>query len=106
MDEYLDEEIEYVKQCFEMICRGWEKTVSLVILMTISLLMAHIDGARSYHSNCKSRPGTVFELAQSGTSETERARVIHRRSLAPSYHRTADHSCRRKGVWRCVDDRW
>ncbi len=28
MDEYLDEEIEYIKQSFEMICRTWEKTVS------------------------------------------------------------------------------
>lgn len=27
MDEYLDEEVEYVKHSFDMICRGWEKTV-------------------------------------------------------------------------------
>lgn len=27
MDEYLDEEIEYVKQCFEMVCRAWETNV-------------------------------------------------------------------------------
>ncbi|OCH87584.1 hypothetical protein OBBRIDRAFT_889675 [Obba rivulosa] len=28
MDEYLDEEVESVKQCFEMICRTWEKQLS------------------------------------------------------------------------------
>ncbi|KIP09764.1 hypothetical protein PHLGIDRAFT_126067 [Phlebiopsis gigantea 11061_1 CR5-6] len=28
MDEYLDEEIEYVKHTFDMVCRGWEKTLS------------------------------------------------------------------------------
>ncbi|EMD37219.1 hypothetical protein CERSUDRAFT_115114 [Gelatoporia subvermispora B] len=28
MDEYLDEEVEYVKQCFEMVCRAWEKQLS------------------------------------------------------------------------------
>ncbi len=27
MDEYLDEEVEYVKQSFEMTCRSWEKQV-------------------------------------------------------------------------------
>ncbi|KAJ3549085.1 hypothetical protein NM688_g5218 [Phlebia brevispora] len=27
MDEYLDEEVDYLKQCFEMICRGWDRTV-------------------------------------------------------------------------------
>lgn len=25
MDEYLDEEVEWVKQCFEMTSRGWDK---------------------------------------------------------------------------------
>ena len=29
MDEYLDEEVEYVKHCFEMTCRSWEKTVRI-----------------------------------------------------------------------------
>ncbi|RPD52774.1 hypothetical protein L226DRAFT_547378 [Lentinus tigrinus ALCF2SS1-7] len=28
MDEYLDEEVEYVKQSFEMTCRSWEKQLS------------------------------------------------------------------------------
>ncbi|KAI8974035.1 exocyst complex component Sec10-like protein [Trametes punicea] len=28
MDEYLDEEVEFVKQSFEMICRAWEKELS------------------------------------------------------------------------------
>ena len=28
MDEYLDEEVEYVKHSFEMTCRSWEKQVS------------------------------------------------------------------------------
>ncbi|KAI0824477.1 exocyst complex component Sec10-like protein [Trametes gibbosa] len=28
MDEYLDEEVEFVKQSFEMTCRAWEKTLS------------------------------------------------------------------------------
>ncbi|KAI0752975.1 exocyst complex component Sec10-domain-containing protein [Daedaleopsis nitida] len=28
MDEYLDEEVEFVKQCFEMTCRSWEKRLS------------------------------------------------------------------------------
>jgi len=28
MDEYLDEEVEFVKQCFEMTCRGWENQLS------------------------------------------------------------------------------
>ncbi|KAI0799982.1 exocyst complex component Sec10-like protein [Fomes fomentarius] len=28
MDEYLDEEVEFVKQSFEMTCRGWEKQLS------------------------------------------------------------------------------
>lgn len=32
MDEYLDEEVDYVKQCFEMICRSWEKTVCVLHL--------------------------------------------------------------------------
>ncbi|EKM56816.1 uncharacterized protein PHACADRAFT_118808 [Phanerochaete carnosa HHB-10118-sp] len=27
MDEYLDEEVEYVKLCFDRICRAWERTV-------------------------------------------------------------------------------
>ena len=27
MDEYLDEEVEYVKQAFEMTSRSWEKQV-------------------------------------------------------------------------------
>ena len=31
MDEYLDEEVEYVKQSFEMTCRSWEKQVRLVL---------------------------------------------------------------------------
>lgn len=30
MDEYLDEEVEFVKQSFEMTCRAWEKTVHLL----------------------------------------------------------------------------
>ena len=29
MDEYLDEEVEFVKQSFEMTCRSWEKQVGL-----------------------------------------------------------------------------
>lgn len=29
MDEYLDEEVEYVKHTFDMVCRGWEKTVRI-----------------------------------------------------------------------------
>lgn len=28
MDEYLDEEVEVLKQAFEMTCRTWEKQVS------------------------------------------------------------------------------
>jgi recyclin-1 len=28
MDEYLDEEVESVKQAFEITCRGWDKQVS------------------------------------------------------------------------------
>lgn len=28
MDEYLDEEVEYIKHSFEMTCRSWEKQVS------------------------------------------------------------------------------
>jgi recyclin-1 len=27
MDEYLDEEVEYVKHRFDTICRAWDKTV-------------------------------------------------------------------------------
>lgn len=27
MDEYLDEEVESVKQAFDIICRGWDKEV-------------------------------------------------------------------------------
>jgi recyclin-1 len=27
MDEYLDEEIDSVKQSFDIICRNWDKTV-------------------------------------------------------------------------------
>ena len=30
MDEYLDEEVEYVKQSFEMTCRSWDKQVRAV----------------------------------------------------------------------------
>ena len=28
MDEYLDEEVEHVKQCFEMTCHAWDKQVA------------------------------------------------------------------------------
>ncbi len=31
MDEYLDEEVEFVKQSFEMTCRGWEKQVRILV---------------------------------------------------------------------------
>lgn len=30
MDEYLDEEIEFVKQAFDSICRAWDRKVSLI----------------------------------------------------------------------------
>jgi hypothetical protein len=29
MDEYLDEEIEWVKNAFEVICKGWDQEASL-----------------------------------------------------------------------------
>ena len=35
MDEYLDEEVEYVKQSFEMTCRSWEKQVRLVSFLPL-----------------------------------------------------------------------
>jgi hypothetical protein len=36
MDEYLDEEVESVKQAFEVICKGWDKEVSLDIFSLFS----------------------------------------------------------------------
>ena len=46
MDEYLDEEVEVLKQAFEMTCRAWEKTVrwSLHLYMMAS---ANMDYASS-----------------------------------------------------------
>lgn len=32
MDEYLDEEAEWVKHSFEMSCRSWEKQVGIPII--------------------------------------------------------------------------
>ena len=36
MDEYLDEEIEYIKLCFDRICRAWEKTVRPLLTLSLS----------------------------------------------------------------------
>ena len=41
MDEYLDEEIEYVKVCYEQTCRAWESQVSIYASCHISFLIAH-----------------------------------------------------------------
>jgi hypothetical protein len=30
MDEYLDEEIEWVKYAFDVICKGWDREASFV----------------------------------------------------------------------------
>lgn len=43
MDEYLDEEIENVKQRFEVTCRSWEKTVCICPISSFMLRLA--DGA-------------------------------------------------------------
>lgn len=37
MDEYLDEEIESVKQSFEVINRAWERKVSCIVLSPIAV---------------------------------------------------------------------
>lgn len=37
MDEYLDEEVEFVKECFEVITRNWDKQVCL----TLALVYEH-----------------------------------------------------------------
>lgn len=44
MDEYLDEEIENIKQAFEVICRSWDNTVRLVD-MSLTIL-ADIQSAQ------------------------------------------------------------
>ena len=33
MDEYLDEEIEWVKQAFDVICKGWDQGASLFVIL-------------------------------------------------------------------------
>ena len=43
MDEYLDEEIESVKQALETICRDWERKVRSVVILDQTFL--HFDFA-------------------------------------------------------------
>ena len=47
MDEYLDEEVEYVKQCFETICRSWEKNVCVTLSLSCKPDIKSICSSRS-----------------------------------------------------------
>lgn len=38
MDEYLDEEVENVKQCFEVTCRGWNKNVRICLTVVCVII--------------------------------------------------------------------
>ena len=37
MDEYLDEELESLKQCFDTITKGWDSNVGLIIFIPRAL---------------------------------------------------------------------
>ena len=37
MDEYLDEEIEWVKHAFDIICKGWDQDASLFAILCVRM---------------------------------------------------------------------
>lgn len=38
MDEYLDEEVESLKQVFEVICTGWDRQVQYFYVLSLFLI--------------------------------------------------------------------
>ena len=60
MDEYLDEEIEWVKHEFDVICKGWDQEVSFLFRFSVAsersgvfpYINFQIDNDITAYSNC------------------------------------------------------
>ena len=70
MDEYLDEEVEWVKQAFDVICKGWDQEASLLFVFVsercwfLTPFLFSIGNDITAHSSY--RTYTVLGFAQSG----------------------------------------
>ena len=95
MDEYLDEEIEWVKHAFDAICKGWDQEVSLFAILCRSegrdLHLCFIDIDIIAYSNygIYAVPG----FAQSGLGETQCSCVLHQFVVASSNDCPANGRC-------------
>ena len=107
MDEYLDEEVENVKHCFEMTCRAWERTVS-TNCMCRKPSIADIGLSVVPTSDCtESHAGTspIHKFAQPGPSQTQCTRLLHRCTTTPGHNCTTDHSRCWESGRGCIDHR-
>jgi hypothetical protein len=64
MDEYLDEELESLKQSFDSICKGWSKNVRFHgLCLTYDLLISIVVVATCICANANARAGSISRLA-------------------------------------------
>lgn len=90
MDEYLDEEVESVKQALDVICKGWERQVGS---HSIFLYLCHISYlARRNFVSYEHR--SVSDLPQPCPSEKKRAGLFYQRLVASRYDCSED-------CWSC-----
>lgn len=104
MDEYLEEEIEYIKNNLNSICANWEKQVKPELFQTVALelIALLLTTDRLFRNSAESRsPVDVLVFLQSRSNEAQCSRRVSGRALAPGHNRTVDRI-----VWReCHRDR-
>lgn len=107
MDEYLDEEIESLKQAFELVCKEWDKSVRNSFPnpngpRSISMPTFHLTDINTCITWCIHARTTesLPQCAESGSHEAHSSGIIHRYALvardhSPPHCRCRSSSCRR-----------
>jgi len=108
MDEYLDEEVEFLKQVFEVICKGWDREVLhprfLVFLSIDSLHLVSIQSDTT--SASRTTATTLPNIPESSPGQAKRACIVHICSTAACDHRSADGRRGRDRYWGNIGDGW
>jgi hypothetical protein len=94
MDEYLEEEIEYIKNNLNNICANWEKQVSLQLLTDRSWQLTRALVRLVRNSSQGRSPIDLLVIIQPRSNEAQCACGIPGRALATSDDRSVDRFLR------------
>lgn len=86
MDEYLDEEVESVKNSLELICKDWDKQVCVSQATRRPAILIRVIGRRAC-AELNRQHRALPRLTQSRSSQEKRPRIIHQRPPSPCHHR-------------------